>query len=409
MADPTRIERLAPGEELAFTQATVRNFHEDETDEEAARWVDSVARDDFRAWVARRGDERIVGTLGVFGTSMSLPGGQLVPTAGITAVGVSQTHRRRGLLRRLMTACLVEAAERREPVAVLYASEGAIYGRFGFGPSGPHVRYRIERSAARFRDPVDPTVVVDATPEEAMAAFPPVFEELRRSRPCVGTDDDRWRMAVVDDPPAARGGASGRRLVHVPGRGYATYRIRNAEQDGLPAATVEVESLVATDPEADVALWQHVCDIDLTRTIVASRRPPDDALPMSLTDPVQARAAVDHAVYTRILDVPAALTARTYPVEDALVLAVDDPAGHTHGTFRLSVGPDGPSCERVEDDPERADLHLSIESLSTAWLGAVRATQLLAARRLVEHRPGAAARFDRLMGVEACPWTPFEF
>ena len=394
MTDQYRPVRLEPGEEFAFARAVNRHFHEDDSDEDLQRWVDVVAdRDAYRSWVTKDG-ATIVGNLGVIATTLSLPGGALVPVAGVTAVGVAQTHRRRGILRGLMNACLDEAIELGEPVASLYASEAPIYGRYGFGLSGPSVRYRLERAHARLRDPVDPRLVEPATPEEALEAFPKVFEALRAQRSCVGMADFRWRMGLIHDPPSQRGGASARRLVHVPGRGYASYRVKDAWEDGLPAGVVRVAELVATDPEADAALWQHVCDIDLTTTVEAGLRPPDDALPEMLADRNRTRAVEDAPVYTCLLDVAGALTARTYAVRGTLVVAVHGVPGHGDATYRLDVGPDGAECASTGAAP---DLELSASALSAVWLGGVRTTQLLADGRVVEHRPGAASTLDRLL------------
>jgi predicted acetyltransferase len=167
-----------------------------------------------------------------------------------------------------------------------------------------------------------------------------------------------------------------------------------------------VQELVATDPEAEAALWQHVCDIDLTTRVVAWMRPPDDAISELLVDPLRARTAVGPPLYARLLDVVAAFEARAYHVADRLTIAVDDPTRDQSGTYLLDAHPEGVEVRRVADP---AQLTLPIEALAAVWLGGTRATQLLAARRIAEHEPGAAARLDRLLAVERLPWTPFEF
>jgi predicted acetyltransferase len=405
-SDPLRPARLEPGEEFAFAQAVSRHFHEDDSEEDLQRWVSGIADTRaYRAWVSHDGAD-IVGNLGVFVTTLSLPGGGAVPVTAITAVGVAQTHRRRGLLRGLMNACLDEAIELGEPVASLFASEAPIYGRYGFGVSAPSVRYRLDRAHSQLRDPVDPRLVEPATPQQAVEAFPPVLEALRAQRSGVGLADFRWQLNFGDDPPSKRHGASARRLVHVPGRGYASYRIKDKWVDGLPSGVVRVQDLVATDADAEAALWQHVCDIDLTTTIEAGLRPPDDALPESLVDRSRTRAAEDMPLYTCLLDVRGALTARAYAVRGSTVFSVHDVPGHDDATYRLEVGPDGAECVPTGATP---DLELSGADLSAVWLGGVRTTQLLAARRVVEHRPGAAAGLDRLFAVDRAPWTPFIF
>ncbi|MFP4635963.1 MAG: GNAT family N-acetyltransferase [Nitriliruptoraceae bacterium] len=400
------LTRVEPGEELDYARAVSRHFYEDLADEELERWLPAFGdREQHRAWVVRDG-KQIVANLGVHTMTVSVPGGPPISCAGITAVGVAQTHRRRGLLRRMMVTALDEATERGEPVAMLFASESAIYGRFGFGVTAPGVGHRIDRGVA-FRDPVDRSLVEPATPEEALATWPAILADLRRQRPgCVDRSEAIWRLAVVDDPPSHRDGASARRLVHVPGRGYARYRIKEHYDQALPQGEVRVGELVATDAEAEAALWQHVCDIDLTTTVEAWFRPPDDALTELLIDPLRARTRVGPPLYARLLDVPAALTARTYASTDTLSLTIHDASRDQGGTYRLAATPDGAEVDETTGEP---DLSMPIDVAASVWLGGVRATHLLAARRLTEHRPGAAARLDRLVSVDRLPWSPFEF
>jgi predicted acetyltransferase len=406
VTDDLRPERLAEGEEHAFAHAVMRHFHEDSSDDDLRPWVDVLRdRDDYRAWVVRdRGG--IVANYGVYAMTISVPGCPPIGCAGVTAVGVSQTHRRRGLLRAMMTAALDEAREHGEPIAALYASESAIYGRFGFGVTAPSVEHRIDRGVA-FRDPVDPRLVEPATPEEAAANWPAIFQRLRQHRAgCVSRGPSGWRLSVLEDPHSWRNGASARRLVHVPGRGYASYRVKEGFRDNLPDGEVRVGELVATDPEAEAALWQHVCDIDLTSSVRTWLRPPDDALTQLVVDPMRARTRISAPLYTRLLDVSRAFEARTYAGEGTVTLRIHDADRDQSGTYRLDAGRDGAEVERVDADP---DLSMPVDVAASVWLGGVRATQLLAGRRLVEHAPGAAARLDRLVAVERAPWTPFEF
>jgi predicted acetyltransferase len=403
--DGIEVTGLQLGEELDFARAVSRHFHEDDSDEALKAYLPVIETD--RAIVARdRG--RIVGNYGVDTTTISVPGAGSIPCAAVTAVGVSQTHRRRGLLRRMMERGLDQAVERGEPVAALFASESAIYGRFGFGVSAPAVRYRVDRAHASFRDPVDPRLVVEPTVAEALAAWPTILEaavEARRGG-CVGRSPAQWRMWLENDPPSWRDGASARRLAQVPERGFVAYRVKDDFQDALPAGEVRVQELVAADPEAEQALWQHVLDIDLTSAMVAGLRPPDDALPWLLSDRLRARSSEGPPMYTRLLDVPTALTARSYASAGTFVLAVHDADRDQSGTYRLEAGADGATCERTSAAP---DLSLTIDALSSLWLGGVSPTQLLAARRLEQHTRDAAAGLGRLFAVDLQPWTPFEF
>jgi predicted acetyltransferase len=405
VTDDLRLTGIDPAERLDFVRAVAHHFHDDQSDDDLRHWVDEVDVD--RCFVVRDG-ERIVANLGVDPVDVSVPGGGRLPCAAVTSVGVSQTHRRRGLLRRLMTAAHDQAVERGEPVAALYASESAIYPRFGYGVSADTLRYRIDTRQLDFVDRVDGRLVVDATPQEALTAFPPVYEQLRADRPGgVGRTAAAWKLHLTVDPRSGRDGASARRLVHVPGRGYATYRIKAGDDGTLPDGEVRVAELVAADPEAEQALWQHVADIDLATTVTAWERPVDDALPWLVVDRLRLHAAVGPPLYTRLLDVSRCLAARTTTgASTGVTLHVDDASRDQTGTYRWDADRTGAACTRVDAD---AEVSLDAPALAALWLGGTSASVLLRARRLVEHTPGALARLDALVAADAAPATPWDF
>lgn len=397
---------VEPGEELEFIHSVGRNFYEDSSDEDAKRWLDVASSDRYRAWVVR--DEgAVVGNYGIHAMDVSVPGGARVPMAGVTAVGVAQTHRRRGILSAMMEVALDDAADRGEPVAMLYASETPIYGRYGFGITAPSVTHTVDRGSA-FRERLDPSMVRAATPDEAARTWPDVLERARDRRGgAASRPDELWRLVTHSDPESVRDGFSGKRFVHVPDRGYALYRVKDHYgDDGLPAGEVRLVELVAADREAESALWQHVCDIDLTARVTAWFRPPDDALLTALVDPLRARTRVGPPLYARLLDVASAFTARSYATAGATTFEVVDAARDQSGTYQLDADVDGAEVRRVQDD---AELTLPVDAVASVWLGGVKAVHLLDGGRLQEHVPGAAARFDRLLATDRAPWSPFEF
>lgn len=399
-----RLTTLEEGEQLAFARAVVRNFHEDESDDALAPYVPMVELD--RSYVIREGDA-IVANYGVDTTDLSVPGGELLPCAAVTAVGVSQTHRRRGLLRRMMDRALDDAVERGEPVAALYASESAIYPRFGFGQSALTWSYTAVLPRVRFRDPVDDRLVRAATLEQAEAEFPATYAAARAARGGgVGRTAAQWHAHVGSDPASWRGGASGRRLVHVPGRGYASYRLKPGTDVELPAGEVVVRELVAVDPEAEQALWQHVTSIDLMATLTTWPRPADDAVLWQVVDRLALRATDGSPLYTRLLDVARCLASRTSAVTEGATVHVVDASRDQGGTYRWDASPEGSACTRTDAAPE---VTLPVETLASLWLGATTASALRRAGRLEEHVPGAAARLDAMTATGAAPWTPWEF
>ena len=404
MSDDLPLRTLTEGEQLAFARAVVLHFHEDEDDEALQPYLPMIEPD--RSYVVEDGDA-IVANYAVDTADLSVPGGDLLPCAAVTAVGVSPTHRRRGLLRRMMDRALDDAVDRGEPVAALYASETPIYPRFGFGASAATWSYRIELDRLRFRDPVDDRLVRTATPDEAEASFPAIYEVTRASRGGgVGRKTSTWHAALAVDPPSWRDGASGRRLVHVPGRGYASYRLRSKSDGDLPAGEVLLRDLVAVDAEAEQALWQHVTTIDLMTRLVVWPRPADDAILWQVVDRLRLHATDASPLYTRLLDVPRCLSSRTSTTAAGVTLHVHDAARDQTGTYRWDADPTGSACTRSD---ATAEVSLDAETLAALWLGGNTASAMRRARRLEEHVPGAVARLDALVAVDAAPWTPWEF
>src|ERR687894_1891389 len=127
-----RLRPATPEEWPSFSRALFTAFAE----EPPASFVDAVPpyAELGRSLGLWEGD-RVVATSGVYNRELTVPGG-VVPCAGVTWVTVSPTHRRRGVLTAIMRRQLTELHEQqREPVAALWASEGPIYGRFGYAPA----------------------------------------------------------------------------------------------------------------------------------------------------------------------------------------------------------------------------------------------------------------------------------
>jgi predicted acetyltransferase len=357
--------------------------------------------------VAARAGGTIVGTAGNYSFELSLPGLPAAPCAGVTLVSVRADHRRRGVLRRLMTDLLDDADARGEPFAALWASESPIYGRFGFGAAVPTASFELDRAHARFRvdGPVAEVALVDA--DEAASRFPTIYETARTTRPVQFGRPEGWWRRELEDPPENREGAGEKRFAVLGDRAYAIHRLRAAWDDGVPTGTVEVHDLVATDPEAAAAMWRFLVDTDLSRRVVAGRRPVDDPLPLLLDDPLRARPRVGWPLYLRLVDAPAALMARPYPTDGELTIELHDafrPANQ--GRWRLAAAGGTATCERTTDS---ADLELDAEALATVALGGVRVSALAAAGLVTVHGGAAIARADRLFATEVAPWHGFMF
>ncbi|MFJ3924026.1 GNAT family N-acetyltransferase [Streptomyces sp. NPDC090022] len=358
--------------------------------------------------------EDCVGSASAFSFRLSVPGGALVPTAGVTMVGVSPTHRRRGVLTSLMRRQLDDVRAGGEPIAALTASDPAIYGRFGYGTATYALSVDIDTTRVRLAVPAgtDGVRLRMSDPERALAACEKVYAELVPERPGMPARQPGWERQAVLDPPGDRNGASPLKCVLAEDedgtvRGYVRYRVRADWEATGSAGSVEVQDLEALDPAAYAALWRYVFDIDLTWSVRASRRPVDDPVLHLVTDVRRAQARTRDSLHVRLVDLPAALTARTYGAPVDVVLEVADAfCPWNEGRWHLVGDAEGASCVRTERAP---DLALSVRELGSAYLGGVTLTSLAGAGRVTQLRPGALAAASRAFAGDVAPWLPHGF
>ena len=346
-------------------------------------------------------DGAIVGGAGAFPFELSVPGGSL-PCGGVTAVGTQPTHRRRGVLRSMMDAQLRDVHERGEPIAALWASEETIYGRFGYGIAAWAGELRVPHESDAFGElPELAATTRFVTPEEARELFPPIYDAVRRERPGMLSRNAEWwelrHLRLHDDEKNAP-----RRFValDVDGqtRGYAIYRTHFSFEGGLPASRLVVREALGATPEAMAAIWRFVLDVDWMSVVEVSQAPPDHPLFLLLAHPRRPRYQMGDGIWVRLVDLPAALSGRTYGDGGPLVLEVRDAICEWNdGRWKL----EGRECSRTDEEP---DLALDVSALGSAYLGAVSFTQLRTALRVEELREGAVARADALFAWRPLPW-----
>jgi predicted acetyltransferase len=361
--------------------------------------------------------DRCVGTFRSFATELTVPGGAVVQADAVTNVTVTATHRRRGLLSRMMDRDLAAAAARGDAVAILIAAEHRIYGRFGFGPATRCGGLEIDLSRAGGLRPVpgeDAGRIDLATLEEVRELAPGLFDRYRRTQPgAIERPEASWRrrtgelrMPGVDwkEPfTALHRDADGRVT------GMLTYTVTDDWDGKRPDCTLKVRDHVALDGAAAAALWRYAFSVDWVRRVEVHDIAPDDPLPLLLRDPRAARPT-DHGsdfMWLRVLDMTAAFGARTYGAPGRVVLEVSDPAGYTEGRWALETAPDGSGiCTRTADP---ADLALGVDALSSLYLGGETVPRLAAAGLVEELVPGAAARADLTLRTPYRPWCPDMF
>ncbi|GAA2887247.1 UPF0256 protein [Actinoplanes cyaneus] len=358
-------------------------FHEELTGE--AKAAEHDVFEPGRALIADDAGQ-VAGQAAAYSRELTVPGAVL-PAAHISLVGVRPTHRRRGLLTALMRRQLQDiAAAGREPLAVLWASETAIYPRFGYGAAASRLRFSIMNREVRLTaPPPEPAgrLRMDE-PAALLSEISKVYDQVRTGRVGWSDRDDRWWRFVLTDPKDGRGGATRRyAAVHDgPGgpTGYALWRVKDGWSSHGPDAVVEVTEVVAADPETYQALWRLLLGIDLTRTVKFSFGAVDEPLLYLVDEPRRLGATLGDALWVRLVDVPAALAGRRYRAPVDVVLEVEDPILPANtGRWRLTGGPDGAACVRTGDP---ADLTATVTDLGAAYLGGTSLTALAGAGRV---------------------------
>lgn len=413
LPDGLELRPVAPAEFDRFHLAVERTFLSDvnEHDRERERAIFEFDRS-LAVW---DGDDPVA-TIAAYSLELTLPGGPR-PVAGVSQVSVQPTHRRRGLLRSLMTTGLADLHERgREAVAALWATEPGIYGRFGYGSANRVASVTVRRGEGGFGygAPEATGRVRLGEPLVERPALQAVLEAVRPHRVGLFARDDRWWDNRTFDPEARREGSSPLMAVVHEGDdgpdGYALYSTAARWDDWVPRGTVDVREIVAATPAAANALWRYLLDTDLVAELRAWNLPLDSPLLHLIADPRRARPTVRDNLHVRLVDLPRALSERSYAVDVDVVLEVADrTAPWNAGRWRVSGGPDGGTCAPTTD---AADLSLDVRELGAAHLGGTTLGELARAGLVVEHRPGAlaaAARAWVLPPEQPAPWCPMVF
>jgi predicted acetyltransferase len=346
--------------------------------------------------------ERIVGGAGAFAFRLSIPGGE-VPAGGVTVVGVLPSHRRRGILTALMRAQLDDSRARGDAAAVLWASEGTIYPRFGYGLASRIGSMRLAAERTRFASPFEPRGVVrlvDAA--EAAALFPPLYDEVFAQRAgMVGRTGVWWETRRLRDNPSQPTPPKNFALLELDGApaGYVIYKVKQDwDGAGFSKGSVEVVEAIAPTADATRELWRWIFDFDWTSEFTANFLPLDHPLFLLLAEPRRLSFQLNDGVWVRLLDVAAALGARSYAGDAEVVVDVSD-AFLPDNAGRWLIGAGGATRTKAD-----AELAVDVTGLASVYLGGYTFADLVRGSRAEELRAGAVERADALFRTAAEPW-----
>jgi predicted acetyltransferase len=427
-------------------------------------WKQAIDPDrTFGVEINENGGTVLAACASAWGFDTPVPGGR-VKAGGLTWVGVKPGYRRRGLLRALIDAHFQDTRERGEPLSMLFASDMAIYGRFGYAVANRGVSLTIPRGAALRPAPVgaDSVTVSFATAsfEEHNSLVESIDHQIGYgpgARPgWVGSVNSALqRLRFVDVSPTGPDWEPLRiALALVDGQpsGYALFRRKNQWPNGAATSPLKVEVLQAVDPASGYALWRELINFDLVGTVETFPIPLDDPLLQWLVNWRTAQPQLLDREYARLLDLGAAFRARRYGIPLDLRLAVSDSLVPSNaGIWRLVGGPNSTEATRefplvgtrTSDDAVGvgstegggpygnsgatddggaygnagarsqgdlvADVELDIRELSALYLGGTGALELKNAGLIRENTPGSVVLLNRALRGDQEPGTPRDF
>jgi predicted acetyltransferase len=364
-------------------------FHENFDDD--ARAHAHLVYEPERSLVARR-DGRIVGTAGISTRQMAVPGA-LLPAGHVTFVAVAATARRRGILTRFMRQQFADMRAAGEPIGVLWASEGRIYQRFGYGQAARKLMVSVDSREVRVTADIGGGQLRDGSVADLRDAMAKVYDEVFADRPGYSERTPTlWDYRLADPSSQRRGAHELQAVLHVGESGPDGYALWTGKEEwdaSGPKSKVWIREVVGANPTAYAALWNYLLTMDLTRSAEAWCVAVDDPLQYMVDEPRRIAGTIGDALWLRVLDVPAALAARRYAAPVDVVIEVSDGIiAENDGHFRLTGSPTAATCTPTADP---ADISCTIGALGAAYLGDAPLTALAGTGAVRELRPGTLA------------------
>ena len=407
---PPTIRSITAEELVAWNEAFSTAFYIWASDPAARAEVQLATNLNIDRCLGAFDGDTMVGTYRSFATRLTVPGGGRLPVGAVSAVSVRPTHRRRGILTRMITEDLRRSVARGEALSILIAAEWPIYGRYGYGPATWQAKWSLRSRATAFiPQPVGSVEVVSAA--AARELLPTIYDRYVANQPgAIDRPDHRFDGDLGMREWPGRPRWQGQVVIHRDESGapdgYVRFHGEENWVDMKPEHRMLVDELHAVTPEAEIDLWRHLAQMDLTTSIQAEVRREHEPMQWALTDPRAAQVSGrSDFLWVRVLDVEQALAGRTYERDGTHVLEILDTLagepGPAAGRYRLEVRDGAATCARTDAAP---DLTIDIRALSAAYLGGTRLANAVRASGVTEHRPSALERADRLLRTADEPW-----
>jgi predicted acetyltransferase len=341
----------------------------------------------------------------IFSKQLTFPGGSVHPVAAVSWVAVKAGWRRRGLLRGVMTAQLHGLHDDgAEPIAILTASEAALYGRYGYGQAINRCQLTAAHGSA-FRPGVSTEPVREVRAERAHSIVPPLYSRIARTRPgYLARSEVIWKQRFSDNELFRKEASKKRWAIHQDG--FAAYRITPGWNDRGPNFALQVDEICAATPVAFASLWRFLLDLDLTREISYEQGWLDDPLSALLLDPRAVSRTVRDHVWLRIVDLDRVIGLRGYGAEANVVVEITDSfCPWNAGTWMLELSE---TEGKAVPTNAAAEVTVDVRDLGACFFGGTPLARLVTAG-LVAGDPSALREFGAALATPAAPWCPEGF
>ncbi len=342
--------------------------------------------------------------------------GERAAIAGVTAVGTLPTKRRRGYLRAALEYSLTEQYERGQSLAALYASQAAIYQRFGYAVCSTRCRYEFDPRHVNLVHAPTPHGELTVTNANELPDDAQVIRDLYRAfaaprNGLLHRGRDLWNAEALTEPEVSHGPVRcllyeehGEMLGYMlyTNRDYAPYHDTSINHmgadDGQRDQRLDIREYAWLTPEAYVAMWQYIGAHDLVYRAFINDVPEDDPIAHYSRDPRTLSRTTMDGVLVRVVDLARALSIRPYPAEGGISFRVhDDLCDWNDATWALDVGPEGSDIRQTDAEP---DFSLDIHSMAQLITGHLSASYLARLGRLDVTNRSALPRADAIFATE---------
>ena len=337
--------------------------------------------------------------------------GNAMAFAGVTGVGTLPEYRRQGLLRKIMTQSFAAMRDAGQSVSGLWASQAAIYQRYGYAMLGLNRRYAIDTVDIQFFDGHDGGQTMrrftlsDDEARDVRDQVKATYREFIAERMCyLHRSSALWQNSYFSEdgegPVYVAIAFEGDRP-----RGYVIYTFRSGQNEH-PARSqgMKIRDLVWLDGDAYRSLWSFVARHDLVGRVEWPNAPADDPATELMVEPRMLNTAEGEGSWFRVVDISAALTERGYFGAGDVNIAIsgDTLADWNNGTWQLTAHPEGAA---VVSTKAAADATMDIKALSALFTGH-RSAQALANYGLLEGDREAISTLDRIFAAKHAPHCP---